>query len=89
MLTCATLSAQKTIRVNAVKANDHKKALDLHKMLLTMWNAIVADNLPACSRYAQELQGLPKTYSRQPMPEASPAQQQAIKAALQGLNALR
>ena len=33
-------------------------------------------------------QGLPKTYSRQPMPEASPAQQAAIGKALAGLGAL-
>ena len=45
----------------------------LHQKLLTLWNAIVSDNLPACTRYAQSLQGLPKTFSRAPMPEASPA----------------
>ena len=56
-----------------------------HKKLLTLWNAIIADNLPACTRYAQTLQGLPKTYPRAPMPEASPAQQAAIREALEGL----
>jgi 4-hydroxy-tetrahydrodipicolinate synthase len=70
---------------DAVKANDHPRALDLHKKLLTLWNAIIADNLPACTRYAQTLQGLPKTYPRAPMPEASPAQQAAIRGALEGL----
>ena len=44
--------------------------------------ASIADNLPACTRYAQTLQGLPKTWPRAPMPEASPAQQAAIKANL-------
>jgi 4-hydroxy-tetrahydrodipicolinate synthase len=73
---------------NAVKANDHARALDLHRKLLTLWNAIVSDNLPACTRYAQTLQGLPKTYPRAPMPEASPAQQAAIGKALAGLGAL-
>jgi 4-hydroxy-tetrahydrodipicolinate synthase len=34
------------------------------------------------------LQGLPKTFSRAPMPEASPAQQAAIAKALEGLGAL-
>ena len=53
-----------------------------------MWNAIVSDNLPACTRYAQTLQGLPLTFSRAPMPEASPAQQAAIGKALAGLGAL-
>jgi 4-hydroxy-tetrahydrodipicolinate synthase len=56
--------------------------------MLTLWNAIVSDNLPACTRYAQSLQGLPPTVSRAPMPEASPAQQAAIRKALEGLGAL-
>ena len=51
-------------------------------------NAIVSDNLPACTRHAQTLQGLPRTFSRAPMPEASPAQQAAIARALEGLDAL-
>jgi 4-hydroxy-tetrahydrodipicolinate synthase len=73
---------------NAVRANDHKEALDLHKKLLILWNAIVADNLPACTRYAQSLQGLPETWSRAPMPSASNSQQAEIRAALDGLGAL-
>ena len=72
---------------NAVKAGDHGRALELHKKLLTLWNAVVSDNLPACTRYAQSLQGLPKTFSRAPMPEATPAQQLAIAKALEGLGA--
>jgi 4-hydroxy-tetrahydrodipicolinate synthase len=55
---------------------------------LTLWNAVVSDNLPACTRYAQSLQGLPKTFSRAPMPEASVAQRAAIKTALEGLGLL-
>ena len=73
---------------DAVKAGNHVQALELHQKLLTLWNAIVSDNLPACTRYAQSLQGLPKTFSRAPMPEASPVQQAAIKTALEGLGAL-
>jgi 4-hydroxy-tetrahydrodipicolinate synthase len=73
---------------DAVKAGNHALALELHKKLLTLWNAIVSDNLPACTRYAQTLQGLPKTFSRAPMPEASPAQQAVIRSALAGLGAL-
>lgn len=49
---------------DAVKAGNHVQALELHQKLLTLWNAIVSDNLPACTRYAQSLQGLPKTFSR-------------------------
>ena len=70
---------------DAVKAGDHVRALDLHKKLLTLWNAIIADNLPACTRYAQTLQGLAATYPRAPMPQASPTQQAAIRKALDGL----
>src|SRR5947208_6501948 len=72
---------------DAVKAGDHPRALELHKKLLTLWNAIIADNLPACARHSQALQGLPKAFSRAPMPEASPAQQAAIRKALEGLGA--
>jgi 4-hydroxy-tetrahydrodipicolinate synthase len=74
---------------DAVKAGNHARALDLHKKLLALWNALIADNLPACTRYAQILQGLPKTHPRAPMPEASIAQQAAIRAALERLGALR
>jgi 4-hydroxy-tetrahydrodipicolinate synthase len=74
---------------DAVKAGKHGQALDLHKKLLTLWNAVVSDNLPACTRYAQAVQGLPRTFSRAPMPEASPAQQLAIARALEGLGASR
>jgi 4-hydroxy-tetrahydrodipicolinate synthase len=70
---------------DAVKAGNHPLALELHKKLLTLWNAVIADNLPACTRFAQTLQGLPKTFPRAPMPEASPAQQAAIRSALAGL----
>ena len=73
---------------DAVKGGDHATALDLHKKLLTLWNAIVSDNLPACTRHAQWLQGLPKTFSRAPMPEASSSQHAAIEKALQGLGVL-
>ena len=73
---------------DAVKAGNHVQALELHRKLLALWNAIVSDNLPACTRYAQSLQGLPKTLSRAPMPEASPAQQAVIGKALEGLGAL-
>jgi 4-hydroxy-tetrahydrodipicolinate synthase len=51
-------------------------------------NAIIADNLPACTRYAQILQGMPATFPRAPMPEASIAQRAAIRSALDGLGAL-
>jgi 4-hydroxy-tetrahydrodipicolinate synthase len=70
---------------DAVKAGDHAKALDLHGRLLPLWNAMVGDNLPACTKYAQSLQGCPAGHPRAPMPPASAAQQEAIRAALRGL----
>jgi 4-hydroxy-tetrahydrodipicolinate synthase len=70
---------------DAVARGDHATALALHKQLLALWNAMVGDNLPACVRFAQTAQGLPATRSRAPMPEASAAQQSAIRAALEGL----
>jgi 4-hydroxy-tetrahydrodipicolinate synthase len=73
---------------DAVKAGNHARALELHKKLLTLWNAIIADNLPACTRYAQILQGMPATFPRAPMPEASIAQRAAIRSALDGLGEL-
>jgi hypothetical protein len=65
------------------QGGNHVRALELHKKLLTLWNAIVSDNLPACTRYSQSLQGLPTTFSR----AASPAQQAAIRKALERLGA--
>ncbi len=66
---------------DAVQAGNHALALDLHRRLLVLWNALVADNLPACTKYAQTLQGVPAGHPRAPMPPASPAQQRAIQAA--------
>jgi len=75
---------------DAVQKGDHTTALDLHKKLLVLWNAMIADNLPAATRYAQELQGLPTgTFPRAPMPVATEQQRVAIRKALEGLGALR
>ena len=70
---------------DAVKAGDHARALDLHTRLLALWNAMVGDNLPACTKFAQTLQGCPGGLPRAPMPPASDAQQAAIRAALRGV----
>ena len=71
---------------DAVKAGDHDRALDRHQRLLPLWNAMVGDNLPACVKYAQTLQGCPGMYPRAPMPSASAQQQAAIREALKGLD---
>lgn len=65
-----------------VAAGDHAGALESHKDLLVIWNALTADNLPANVRYAMELQGRPGGQPRSPMPVSSPEQKKAIKAAL-------
>ncbi|MEM7034662.1 MAG: dihydrodipicolinate synthase family protein [Chloroflexota bacterium] len=67
---------------DAVKAGDHVLALSLHNRLLPIWNAIEGDNLPACVRCANELQGRPAGQSRSPMQAASPAQEASIREAL-------
>jgi len=74
---------------DAVKAGDHGTAHELHLKLLRLWNALLPhDNLPAATKYAQQLQGVPSGYPRQPMPEASDDQRTAIEAALKGLGAI-
>jgi 4-hydroxy-tetrahydrodipicolinate synthase len=74
---------------DAVQQGDHATAHDLHRRLLPLWNAMVGDNLPACTKHAQILQGCPGGHPRAPMPAASAAQQRAIRAALDTLSAAR
>jgi 4-hydroxy-tetrahydrodipicolinate synthase len=71
----------------AVQADEHGRALQLHRKLLPLWNAIVGDNLPACTKFAQTLQGCEAGLPRAPMPPASPRRQDAIAAALRALGA--
>ncbi len=72
---------------DAVRRGDHALALARHRRLLSLWNAMVGDNLPACTKYAQALQGCPGGQPRAPMPAANAAQQRAIGAAIDGLRA--
>ncbi len=74
---------------DAVQRGDHASAHEVHRRLLPLWNAMVGDNLPACTKHAQTLQGCPGGLPRAPMPVASAAQQRAIAAALEGLGAVR
>lgn len=68
---------------DAVQANDHKQALDLHGKLLHIWNAIEDHNLPANVRCAMRLQGRDGGAPRSPMPASSPEQEANIRRALQ------
>jgi len=72
---------------DAVEDGDHGRAHDLHVRLLRLWNALAADNLPANVKTALELQGCPGGLPRAPMPSSSPAQRDAIAAALAGIDA--
>lgn len=68
---------------DACQAGDHATAKELHLKLLKVWNAIEADNLPACTKYAMTLQGCPAGLPRPPMHAPTDAQKRAIRAALQ------
>ena len=68
-----------------VKADDHKAALELHRRLAGLWNALTHDNLPACVKYIQHRQGLGLHEPRAPMQRVSAAQKTAIDEALAGL----
>ncbi|MDX6749835.1 dihydrodipicolinate synthase family protein [Geminicoccaceae bacterium 1502E] len=70
---------------NAVQAGDHALALELHTKLLHLWNGLVADNLPACTKYALELQGVPAHLPRAPMPTPDERQKAAVRRGLEGL----
>ena len=70
----------------ATKSGDHATALDLHERLLVLWNAIVGNALPATTKCAQILQGIPAGQPRQPMSMPSEQQQAVIRKALQGLD---
>ncbi len=72
----------------AVEKEDHASALDCHKKLLRIWNAIQGDHLPANVKAAMELQGRPAGYPRSPMPRSTPPRVAAIRAALVGAGVL-
>ena len=61
------------------------KAVDLHKRILELWNAINGQNLPACTKYAQTIQQIPAGLPRAPMTMPEPSQQSIIRSALDGL----
>lgn len=66
----------------AVQAGDHATARELHFKLNVLWNTFNHDNLPACVKYVQHLQGVAMHQPRPPMMRVSDAQKTAIRAAL-------
>jgi 4-hydroxy-tetrahydrodipicolinate synthase len=73
---------------DAVAKGDHPAARRLHEAILRFWNATDHDNLPACIRYAQSLQGVDAGSPRMPMRPATEAQRAKIKPALEGILSL-
>ena len=69
----------------AVEAGDHARARDIHFRLNALWNALNHDNLPACVKYIQHLQGLTLYSPRAPMSPVSETQKKQIKAAFDHL----
>lgn len=81
----AILTAAPTLCVqlwDAVEAGDHATALDLHKRLLAIWNAIVGDNLPAAVKASMAMQGRDGGIARSPMTPVDGAQKRVIEEAL-------
>jgi 4-hydroxy-tetrahydrodipicolinate synthase len=66
---------------DAVKASDDRVALNLHKNLLRLWNAIDAPNLPANVRAAMRLHDRDGGVPRPPMPESSELQEAKVREA--------
>jgi 4-hydroxy-tetrahydrodipicolinate synthase len=71
--------------VEAVRTNRHDVARDIHFKLNALWNTFNHDNLPACVKYVQHLQGLPMYEPRPPMMPVTDAQKAAIRPALEAL----
>ena len=65
-----------------VQRGEHRQALQLHQRMLKLWNAIAGDNRLAVTKHVLSLQGVPAGLPRAPLTPASPAQQQAARAAL-------
>ncbi len=70
---------------DAVGRGDDATALDLHKKLLRLWNAIDAPNLPANVRAAMRTQGREGGAPRPPMPVSSAEQEAKIRPAMAAL----
>ena len=71
---------------DSIKNGDHNRALDLHKVLLNLWNAIEGDNLPACVKYAQTIQDCPGGLPRSPMSESTELQKKKINQSINLIN---
>jgi 4-hydroxy-tetrahydrodipicolinate synthase len=69
----------------AVEAGDHATGRELHFKLNALWNSLSHDNLPACVKYIQHLQGVSMFEPRAPMQRVSEDQKTGIKKTLKSL----
>jgi len=83
-LTCAVPGVVVKLQ-QAVQASDHAYARELHFKLNALWNSLNHDNLPACVKYIQHLQGVSMFEPRAPMMRVSEEQKAVIKKTLQPL----
>jgi 4-hydroxy-tetrahydrodipicolinate synthase len=83
----AILSAVPEASVALWETKDEAVALDLHKKLLRLWNAINSYNLPANTRTAMQFQGRQGGLPRPPMPVSSPEQVEQIRLAMAAFGA--
>lgn len=67
---------------DAVKADDHLTALELHHKLLRIWMAIEGGNMCAKIKTSLALQGRAKSVSRMPMTPTSEQEKESIRDAL-------
>lgn len=72
---------------HAVKQDEHARALDLHKRLLPLWDAMWGPNLPASVKTAMRIQGRDGGVPRAPMQGNSEEVIRRIEAALASLQA--
>ena len=81
----AALPKQTTELYKMTKAGRHDEGIALHRKLADLWNVLNHDNLPACVKYIQHVQGLPMFEPRAPMEKVSAEQRSRIDAALKPL----
>ncbi len=72
---------------DAVERGDQERALQMHKRLLPLWDAMWGPNLPATVKAAMRMQGRNGGLPRAPMPASSEEQARKIEAALTGFPA--
>lgn len=73
---------------NAVQDGDHRRALEIHRRQLGLWNAMPHSILPACVKAALIMQGIDAGHSRMPMTAPDDDQRRRIRTAMENLAAV-